>query len=60
MSTIAAVAEGRTATLVVNAAATYLVGGLGGVANHLIIVASGLGITGLVMALTGDEASPSQ
>ena len=60
VSTIATVAEGRTATLAVTVAATHLVGGLGAIAITSIIVASGLGITGLVMALTGDEASPSQ
>jgi hypothetical protein len=60
VSTIATVAEGRTATLAVTAAATHLVGGLGAVAITSIIAASALGITGLVMALTGDEASPSQ
>ena len=60
VSTIATVAEGRTATLAVTAAATHLVGGLGAVAITSIVVASGLGITGLVMWLTGDEASPSE
>jgi hypothetical protein len=60
VSTIAAVAEGRTATLAVTAAATHLVGGLGAVAITSIIAASALGIAGLVVALTGDEASPSQ
>jgi hypothetical protein len=60
VSTIAAVADGRTATLAVTAAATHLVGGLGAVAITSIIAARALGIAGLVVALTGDEASPSQ
>ena len=61
VSTIAAVAEGRTASLAITAASTHLVGGrIGAVALTSIIAAAGLGITGLVVALTGDEASPSQ
>ena len=61
VSTIAAVAEGRTATLAVTAVGTHPVGGrLGAIAWTSIVVASALGVTGLVVALTGDEASPSQ
>ena len=61
VSTIATVTEGRTATLAVTAPSTPLVGGrLGAVAITSIIVASALGVTGLVVAVTGDEASPSQ
>ena len=61
VSTITAVAEGRTATLSVTAVGTHPVGGrIGAVAITAIVVASGLGLTGLIMALTGDEASPSQ
>jgi hypothetical protein len=61
VSTIAAVAEGRTATLTVTAVGTPPVGGrISAVALTSIIVASALGITGLVVALTGEEASPSQ
>ena len=58
--TIATVAEGRTATLAVTVAATHLVGGLGAIAITSIVIASGLGIAGIVVAVTGDEASPSQ
>lgn len=61
VSTIAAVAEGRTASVAVTAASGPLVGGrISTVALTSIIVAAGLGITGLVLALNGDEASPSQ
>jgi hypothetical protein len=61
VSTIATVMGGSTATLTVTAVSTSLVGGrIGAVGISAIIAASALGITGLVMALTGDEASPSQ
>ena len=60
VSTIATIAEGGTATLTVTAVGTHPVGGIGAVALTSIIAASALGITGLVVALTGDEASPSQ
>ena len=61
VSTIATVAEGRTATLTVTAVGTHPVGGrISGIAITAIVVASGLGVTAIVMAVTGDEASPSQ
>ena len=60
VSTIATVAEGRTATLTVTAAASHPVGGMSGVAITAIVVAAALGVTAIIVAVTGDEASPSQ
>ena len=60
VSTIASVAAGGTATLTVTSTASYPVGGMGAVAITAIVVAAGLGVTAIVMAATGDEASPSQ
>jgi hypothetical protein len=60
VSTIASVAAGATATLTVTATASYPVGGMGAVAITAIVVAAGLGVTAIVVAVTGDEASPSQ
>lgn len=61
VSTIATVAEGGTATLTVTAVGTPPVGGqMSRTALTAIIVASALGIAAIVVAVNGDEASPSQ
>jgi hypothetical protein len=60
VSTIATVAAGRTATVTVTAAASPRVGGMAAIALISIIAASAVGVTAVVVAVTGDEASPSQ
>jgi hypothetical protein len=59
-SAIATVVEGSTASVVVTAASTELVGGMAGVAIAIIVIASAAAVVGIVVATTGDEASPSQ
>ena len=60
-SAIATVVEGSIASLMVTAASTELVGGMSAPPLSLILVAAGaVGIIAIVVATTGDEASPSQ
>jgi hypothetical protein len=60
VSTIATVTAGGTATLTVTAAASPQVGGMAAIAIISIIAASAVGVTAIAVAVTGDEASPSQ
>jgi len=46
--------------VVITAASTELVGGMAGIAIVLIVAASAAAVVGIVVATTGDEASPSQ
>jgi hypothetical protein len=59
-SAIATVVEGSTASVVVTAASSELVGGMAGIAIAIIVAASAAAVVGIVVATTGDEASPSK
>ena len=59
-SAIATVVEGGIASLMVTAASRELVGGVSGTVIAVIVAASAAAVTGVVVAVTGDEASPSQ
>ena len=60
-SAIATVVEGSIASLAVTAASTELVGGqTTGVLIAILVAAGAVAITAIVVATTGDEASPSQ
>jgi hypothetical protein len=59
-SAIATVVEGGIASLMVTAASRELVGGVSGTIIAVIVAASAAAVTGVVVAVTGDEASPSQ
>jgi hypothetical protein len=61
-SAIATVVEGRTASLIVTAASTELVGGQsgGGVLTAVLVAAGAAVVIGIVVATNGDDASPSQ
>ena len=61
-SAIATVVEGRTASLNVTAASTELVGGQAGgaVLTAVLVAAGAAAVIGIIVATTGDEASPSQ
>jgi len=58
-SAIATVLAGRTASLTVTAASTQLVGGGSAVLITLLVAAGAAATAGIVVATTGDEASPS-
>jgi len=60
-SAIATVAQGSIASLNVTAASTELVGGASrALIATLIVAASAAAVVGIVVATTGDEASPSR
>ena len=59
-SAIATVVQGSVASLAVTAASTELVGGASTGLVVGIIVAAGLATTAIVVATTGNDASPSQ
>ena len=59
-SAIATVVEGSIASLVVTAASTELVGGVATALIVTLVAASAAAAIGIVVATTGDEASPSQ
>ena len=59
-SAIATVVEGSTTSLAVTAASTELVGGASGVLIAVLVAAGAAVIIGVVVANTGNNASPSQ
>jgi hypothetical protein len=59
-SAIATVVEGGIASLMVTAASTELVGGASTALIVVLVAASAAAVIGIVVATTGDEASPSQ
>ena len=59
-STIATIVEGSIASLMVTAASTELVGGIATALIITLIAAGAIGTTAIVLATTGDVASPSQ
>jgi hypothetical protein len=59
-SAIATVVEGRIASLMVTAASTELVGGQNAALIAIVVAAGAAAVIGIVVATTGDEASPSQ
>ena len=59
-SAIATVVEGRIASVMVTAASTELVGGVSAGVIALVVAASAAAVAGVVVATTGNEASPSQ
>ena len=59
-SAIGTVVDGSIASLMVTAASTELVGGMATALIVTLIAAGAIGTTAIVVATTGDEASPSQ
>jgi hypothetical protein len=59
-SAIATVVEGSIASVMVTAASTELVGGMATALLVTLIVAGAVGTTAIVVAATGNDASPSQ
>ena len=59
-SAIATVVEGSTASLAVTAASTELVGGASAALIAVLVAAGAAAVIGVVVATTGNKASPSQ
>jgi hypothetical protein len=59
-SAIGSVEEGSISSLMVTAASTELVGGMATALIVTLIAAGAVATTAIVVATTGDEASPSQ